>query len=113
MTQVFRIGFALAMMALASASAHSDSATAGSLSATRDQASRAQAALVDKVDVVARNGEGTQSELRGASRYTPSGANSGPRSATSRLAPEDNLPAAKWSYIESLKEFIGLEGGSP
>ena len=116
MTQVIRIGFAVAVMALASASAsalaQSDSATAGNSSAIRGQAGNTRTAMLDKADVVARNGEGSPSELGGASRSAPTVASSGGRSETSRLAPADNKRTAKWSYLESLTEFLGFEGGA-
>ena len=112
MTQVLRIGFAAAVMALASASALSDSAPAGSLSAERGQAGSAQAAMLDKADVIARSGEGTLSDLGGASRSAPPVVYGGARSAHPQLAPADNKRPVKWSYIDSLTEFIGFEGGS-
>lgn len=111
MTQRLRISFAAAVMALASASAQSDSPTAGSLSAVPGRAGNAQAAMLDKADVIARSGESDLSELGGASRSAPS-VHGGARSATPQLAPADNKRPVKWSYFDSLTEFLGFEGGS-
>ena len=97
MTQVLRIGFTAAVLAiaLASALAQSDSATPGSLAAVRGQAGNGRTAVLDKADVVARNGEHARSELGGASSSAPSGDYSAGRSATSQLVPADHKRAAR------------------